>query len=198
MPYLADYTKDAEKALYLRKFGVSYSAITYVLGRDDMHWHRIENSIGRNSIVGTTVKDPEKLPQDLVADEKVTYFNGDDICVAEIAAQGCVVGAAVCKGNSAKELAEGYGIFATEAKNVEPEYEPKTVNSDGSKSTQAAWKTIFCNVTIIQCFLHAFIGIRDRCRKLSERFTELIVIDTILYTRIILRKVMIIKILTNC
>jgi len=170
MPYMVDYAKDYEPALYLRKFGVPYSALTIVFGHDDMHWHRLEKSFGRNSIVGTTVKDPEKLPQDLVADEKVTKFNGEKACIAETAAEGCILGAAVCKGNGTTELTQGYGIFGQEAKNVAPKYSPETVNTDGGKTTQAAWKAIFCNIFIIQCFLHAFINIRDRCKK---NFTEL-------------------------
>ena len=169
MPYMIAKTEDVEKALYLRKYAVPYSALTNVFGRDDMYWNRAEKSFGRNS-VGTTIKKSEKLPQDLVADEKVTNFNGDKICIAETAAENCVLGAAVCKGNGTTELTDGYGIFASEAKNVNPSSEPQTVNTDGSTSTQAAWKAIFSNILIIRCFLHAFINIRDYCKK---QFTKL-------------------------
>jgi len=165
MPYMTAHIDEVEKALFLRKYAVPYSALTVVFGRNDMFWYRLERSLGRNSIVGTTVKDPKKLPQDLVADEKVTWLNGEQVCVAETAADGCVLGAAVCKGNGTTELTEGYGIFGQEAKNIAPKYEPETVNTDGGKTTQAAWKKIFCNIFIIQCFLHAFINIRDRCKK---------------------------------
>jgi hypothetical protein len=79
------------------------------------------------------------------------------------------LGSAVCKRNGTIELTEGYGIFGQEVKNIAPQYEPETVDTDGSSSTQSAWKAVFCNITIIQCFLHAFINIRDRCKK---RFTE--------------------------
>jgi len=63
MPYMTGYADDVEKALFLRKFAVPYWALTYVFGRNDMYWERLELSIGRNSIVGTTVKQPDKLPQ---------------------------------------------------------------------------------------------------------------------------------------
>jgi len=33
-----------------------------------MYWYRLEQSLGRFSIVGTTVKHPEHLPQDLRVD----------------------------------------------------------------------------------------------------------------------------------
>ena len=135
--------------------------MTIVFGQDDMYWYRVEKSFGKVSIVGTTVKKPEKLPQDLVADEKVNHFNGDKVCVAETLAVGCVLGAAVCKGNGTQELTEGYGVFGQEAKNVNPSSPSKTVNTDGAQSTQAAWKTVFGNILIIQCFLlgeHQYSG----------------------------------------
>ena len=70
MPYMTAFTEDVEKAMFLRRFDVPFWGITYVFGRDDMYWQRIENSFGRYSIVGTTVKDPKNLPKDVVADEK--------------------------------------------------------------------------------------------------------------------------------
>ena len=34
-----------------------------------MFWYRLETSLGRNSLVGTTVRNPDALPQHLAADE---------------------------------------------------------------------------------------------------------------------------------
>ena len=59
MPYMTGDTDDVEKALFLRRFGVPYWALTYVFGRDDMYWQRMVIRIGQNDIVGTTIKDPE-------------------------------------------------------------------------------------------------------------------------------------------
>ncbi len=77
MPYMTGYTDDVEKALFLRKWAVPYDALVYIFGRDANYWYRLENRFGRNSIVGATVKDADKLPKDLLADEKHTRFNGD-------------------------------------------------------------------------------------------------------------------------
>ncbi len=173
MPYMTAYTENVEKALYLRRYGVPYSALSDVFGENDMFWYRAENSFGRNSIVGTLIKDPEKLLQSLSADEKETHFNGEKIYIAETVAQDCVLGAAACTGRSTTELAEGYGVMAAEASMLDPQYEPETVNTDSSKSTMGAWKDIFSQIFIIRCFLHAFINIRDRCRKYNELFDEL-------------------------
>ena len=62
MPYMIAKTDDIEKALYLRRFGVPFDALAYVFGRDAMFWYRATSSLGRNSLVGTTVKDPSRLP----------------------------------------------------------------------------------------------------------------------------------------
>jgi len=47
------------------------------------------------------------------------------------------------------------------------------VNTDGWQPTQLAWRKLFAHVTLIVCFLHAFLKIRDRCQHLQAHFTEL-------------------------
>ena len=76
MPYHAALTDEVEKALLLRKFNVPFWALAHVFGRDATYWYRLEQSLGRNSIVGTTVKNPELLPEDLAADEKHSRLKG--------------------------------------------------------------------------------------------------------------------------
>lgn len=41
---------------YLREPGVPYEAVAYLFGRDANYWERIFLGLGRNSVVGTTVK----------------------------------------------------------------------------------------------------------------------------------------------
>ncbi|MCM1981293.1 hypothetical protein [Lyngbya confervoides] len=61
-PYMSETAEQAGKALYLRQHGVSYEGIAYVLGKDETHWYRVTQSVGRSSIVGSTVKTPAALP----------------------------------------------------------------------------------------------------------------------------------------
>jgi hypothetical protein len=82
MPYMTGYTDDVERPLFLRRWGVPHWALAYVFGRDEQYWYRLDNRIGRNSVVGTTVKDSDQLPTDLLADEKHTYFNGEKAYIA--------------------------------------------------------------------------------------------------------------------
>jgi hypothetical protein len=174
LPYMVGYTDDVEKALFLRsKFGVPYWGLTYVFGRNDLYWERLELSLGRPNLVGTTVKRSENLPQDLLADEKHTRLNGAAVYVATTVGADCVLGAAVAVQADEDHLTAAYQQFQTEAQAVQPTYQPTTVNTDGWQATQAAWQHLFPNVTLIVCFLHAFLKIRDRCKRLQEHFSEL-------------------------
>jgi hypothetical protein len=62
MPYMSKTAENADKALYLRKHGLSFEGIAYVLGRSEMHWYRLCQSLGRVSIVGSMVKTEAALP----------------------------------------------------------------------------------------------------------------------------------------
>ena len=64
-------------------------------------------------------------------------------------------------------------MFRDEARRLDPEYRPETVNTDGWPATQAAWRALFKGVTLILCFLHAFLKIRDRAVHLKETFADL-------------------------
>ena len=71
------------------------------------------------------------------------------------------------------DLEAAYGVFRDEARRLDPEYRPETVNTDGWPATQAAWRALFKGVTLILCFLHAFLKIRDRAKHLKETFDAL-------------------------
>lgn len=173
LPYMTGYTDDVEKALFLRKWAVPHWALAYVFGRDEKYWYRLENRLGRNSVVGTTVKEPEKLPEDILADEKHTRLNGHKVYIATTVADDCVLGASVALEADADGLEEAYGYFKTEAQNVSPDYVPKTVNTDGWTATQLAWQALFPLIVVILCFLHSFIKIRDRCRRMKDHYQDL-------------------------
>lgn len=61
-PYMSETAEVAGKALYLRNHGISYDGIAYVMGRSEMHWYRLCQSLGRASIVGSTLKTEATLP----------------------------------------------------------------------------------------------------------------------------------------
>ena len=165
MPYMTGMTDDAEKALILRRFSVPFRAPAYVFGRDPMHWQRMEQSLGRNSIAGTTVREAESLPGHLVADEKHTRIGGGKACVATTVAEGCVPGVSVTVSAGEDALKEACAVYKDEARDVTPDYSPETVNTDGWKAAMNAWKSLFPSVTLILCFPHVFISIRDRAKK---------------------------------
>jgi hypothetical protein len=80
---------------------------------------------------------------------------------------------ALAKAAGNDDLTEAYGVFRDEARRLDPEYRPETVNTDGWPATQAAWRTLFQGVTLILCFLHSFLKVRDRAVHMKETFFDL-------------------------
>jgi len=171
MPYMTGMVQDVEKALFLRKFNVPYWAISHCYGRTTMYWYRLECALGRFSIVGTTIQDPGLLPRHVVADEKHTWLNGQKVYCATTGAGGCVLGASIAASASQEDLENAYGVFKQEAQTLKPGYSPETGNTDGWLPTRNAWNELFPGITLLMCFLHVFISIRDRSsKKYKEAF----------------------------
>jgi hypothetical protein len=174
MPYMVGYTEDVEKGLFLHeKFGVPFWGLTYVFGHYDSYWERMVIGLGRYHLVGTTVQSPDKLPEDLLADEKHTKLNGEKVYIATTVGNDCVLGASLALDAGETSLTEAYGHFQEEAQEVKADYQPQTVNTDGWRSTFLAWQTLFPSVTILLCFLHSFIKIRSCSKRFREIFATL-------------------------
>lgn len=165
MPYLSGTVDDCEAPLLLLSFGVPCWVITRIFDRNDQYWHRQLERLGRNSLVGTTVKQPGRLPADLVADEHHVDWRGEKGFIATTAGGGCLLGVALTESADETHLTEAYGDFAAEAKDVFPKYAPRTVNTDGWWATQNAFQALFSGIVVVLCFLHGCLKIRDRCRK---------------------------------
>lgn len=170
LSYRRATVSEVEKALFIKSFGVPDWAITIVFGRNDSFWYRVGESLGRNSIVGTTVKNTEILPEHLLADEKHAKAHGLKWYISTTVAKGCVLGASVSETADKLGLKEAYGVFKEEAQALKPNYDPKTVNTDGWAATGNAWQDLFPSVTLLLCFLHGFIKIRSRCKRLGNEF----------------------------
>jgi hypothetical protein len=171
MPYLTARAKDVEAPLFLRTFGVPFWALARVFGRNAMFWYRLECHLGRFSIVGTTAR-KAALPQHVLADEHHQTRDGQKTYIATTVGGGCCLGAEPAETAGTDDLKAAYGVFRDEARDVAPDYAPRTVNTDGWPWTQAAWKLLFPHVVVLQCFLHAYLKIRDRAKHLKDLFAE--------------------------
>ena len=166
MPYMTARTDDAQGPLFLRKFGVPFWALAHVFGHSPMYWYRLECGLGRFSVVGATVRQAA-LPEHILADEHHQTLDGSKVYIATTVAAGCILGAEPATTAGTDDLKDAYAVFKQEARDITPEYAPKTVNTDGWKGTKAAWKILFEHVVILQCFLHAWLKIRDRAKHLN-------------------------------
>jgi hypothetical protein len=173
LPYMTGTVSDVEKGLFLKLFGVPDWALTYVLGHNDSYWYRQTEAFGRYNLVGSTVKAKDKMPRDLLADEKHAKAHGGKWYIGTTVAQDCVLGASVSTTADAKGLTAAYGVFKQEAQAIDPQYQPETVNTDGWAATIKAWLTLFPSVITILCFLHAFIKIRSRCKRLGDHYEQI-------------------------
>lgn len=90
--------------------------------------------------------------------------------MAVTAAVGCFLGVGMADSADGEALKEAYGEFQQEALEVNPDYQPKSVNTDGWEGTQKAWKALFPSISLILCFLHTVLGIQRRCRRVGEVF----------------------------
>jgi hypothetical protein len=164
MPSMIARTEEVEKARALRQWGVPCDALASVCGRDAMCWSRAWLACGRPSLLGTTVTDPQQVPTDLVADEKVTWVAGQEVDVPTTVGGGCVLGVRVVAAADTTALERGSGACAREAQALAPASHPRSVCTDGWQATREAWRRLCPTITLVRCLLHAVLKIRDRCR----------------------------------
>lgn len=163
--YMTGTVEELEHPLLLLAIGVPCWVVTLIFGRNDMFWHRHLERLGRVNLVGTTVRDPASLPEHLAADEHHTDWCGEKGYVAVTAGGGCLLGVALSESADEAHLTDAYGQFAREARQVDPEYQPQTVNTDGWFATSNAFAALFSTIVPILCFLHGFLKVRERGRK---------------------------------
>ncbi len=145
LSYMTGYTDAVEKGLFMLSFGVPFWAVRRVFGRNKMYWQRLTERLGHNSLVGTTVRKAEALPNDLVADEKHSEIGGKPAYIATTVAGDCVLAAALSPTADEAGLRPAYAQFRDEARNLAPDYQPHTVNLDGWKATWNVWAALFPN-----------------------------------------------------
>ena len=164
-------TQTADDILFLAKWAPDW-ALARVFKKDVMTIYRLRTSPGRYNLVGTTVKDPAKIPNDVGADEKHSQISGEKVYIATTVGEHCFLGSSVSPGAGEEELTQAYRQFQREAQQVRPEYQPSTVNTDGWKATMKAWTTLFPSICIIQCFLHGILSIKNVATKATTKLYE--------------------------
>jgi hypothetical protein len=113
---------------------------------------------------------PRTFPPHLVADEKHTWWLGERVYVATTAAQECILGVGLAQDADAESLTQAYGEFQQEARALNPDYAPQSVNTDGWEAPQLAWQNLFPGITLMLCFLHTVLRGCLRIEKLSQTF----------------------------
>jgi hypothetical protein len=98
----------------LRCFGVPFWALAGVFGKGPRYWYRLEVSLGRPSVAGTTVRRGQ-LPEHRLADEHHQPRDGVKNYIATTVAAGCCLGAAWTPTAGAEDLQVADEVFQREA-----------------------------------------------------------------------------------
>jgi hypothetical protein len=176
MPYLSGKTCECKNGLQLLFRGSSLDSVVECCGENQEKWLNRLQHFGRFSIVGTTIKVPKLIPKDLTSDEKITFWNGQEVYGCITTGSNCILGADISHTEDEEGLKQSYQVFKTEAQLLVPDYQPNSVNTDGWLATRKAWSSLFENITLILCFLHSYIKIRNISKKenhRSELFTQI-------------------------
>ena len=166
--YMTGTVEELAYPLLLASHGVPPWLLRIGFGHSEMFWYRAIERLGRSSLVGTTVGEPGRMPEHLAADEHHVDWAGQKGYVATAVGGGCILGVALRSSADDVHLREAYGVFAAEAREIQPEYAPETVNVDGWAATHNAFRELFPSIAVVLCFLHGFLKIRDRCRKAHD------------------------------
>ena len=173
MPYMTGLTESVERVLLMRKYSVPFHALQRSDESSRQKWFLLCQSLGRNSIVGTTIRYKNDLPQHVVGDEKLTFRRVQKIYLATTVAKNCFFCVSPAKNASEPELTKAYGVFERDRQAIKPDLLPPTVTTDGFLATQNAWKTLFPSIILIFCFLHVFLKFRKNKRKFKKLFEQL-------------------------
>jgi hypothetical protein len=168
LPYWSGTTTNCKNGLLLLLRGTSLDSVVNCYGENQEKWLNRLHQIGRFSIVGTSVKNGDLLPKDLTSDEKITFWNGQEVYGCITTGNNCILGADLSLTEDEQGLKQSYQVFKEEAPNILPTYEPNSVNTDGWASTRKAWKSLFDNITLVLCFLHSYIKIRSISNRTAE------------------------------
>ena len=125
-------------------------AIAHVFGRDAMYWYRLEQGLG-HQFSRHDRQDPRAITQDLVADEKHSWLKGERVYIATTAAHDCILGASLPRLPPSR-LGESVWRFCQRSSGRGCRLCSETVNTDGRRAPQGAWKALFPQITVILCF----------------------------------------------
>ena len=106
MSYMMGDIDELEGPLLLLSIGTPCWIVTKIFGHNDMKWQRLLERLGRSSLAGSTVRDPDRLPQHLAADEHHADWCGETGYVAFTVGGGCILGAALTEAADEKHLTE--------------------------------------------------------------------------------------------
>ncbi len=168
LPYMRARTDEVWKVILLMRYAVPFWVLALLFGRNAMFWYRLFISLGGFNLVGTTVKGRNNMPTNLLADEYHAHTRMGEAYIATTVVGGCLLGVEAAQKADYECLEKAYSVFKSELSRVFVGFLPDTVNTDGWAATQKAWRSLWPKIAILECFLHAWLKVRDRATKKLE------------------------------
>ena len=109
------------------------------------------------------MQDPHQVPRDLVADAKLTRRATQQVSVPTTVGGGCVLGVSAVEAAATVTLERGDGACAKEAKALAPNYQARSVGTDGWAATRQAGRGRFPKIQLGLGFLHAILKLKKPC-----------------------------------
>ena len=129
MSYMRAKVSDVQGALLLSRYGVPFWILAFIFGRNQMYWYRLFMSLSVYNLVGTTVYNTKKMPQDILADEFHTRIRGVKTYIATVISQGCFLGIQASFQANETALKQAYGVFKAEIQAIIKDFQPRTINT---------------------------------------------------------------------
>ncbi len=141
--------------------GISPRWRTIGFGHCGMYWYRLLEWLGRNSLVGATVRDATWSPIPWRPTIIMPTGPARKVTSQPLGGGGCMLGVALTSSADNAHLQEADGEFAAAMRDFTPEYAPETVSTDDRAATQNAFRRGFPQITVVLCF----VSFRQACKK---------------------------------
>ena len=173
----------AKRALRAIQGGLSLELCATVFDNvSPMSLYRLVCSLGRTGLVSLLTRCGLSLPQYFQADEKHTYCLTDKVYLPTITEGRVIWHLGYSTDKTAASFKETYGQFEQQAHDLEPDYQPAGILTDGFESTRKSLRELFPQTDLGNCIRHAadrlaskLTGVTKELRNtLSQEFRQIL------------------------
>lgn len=157
-----------KNALIAYHGGLSFENCSICFDISGMSLYRFICSLGKYPLSHVLYESGLQLPENIWADEKHSKCKGQKGYIPLVSSGHTTWHIDYVESVDDETLHQSYQQFAQETRQIDPDYEPKTINHDGFQSTINALKRCFSGASFLLCWLHAFKSLARLLKILPE------------------------------